>query len=79
MLKFDRKQQNSVKQLSFNKKNKLKKKKECFHPVALCPTLSKNMAPFRNRGPQGGWGGGQEGWGRRIDPSLAYFYIRILL
>ena len=26
MLRFDRKQQNSVKQLSFNKKNKLKKK-----------------------------------------------------
>ena len=27
MLGFDRKKQNSVKQLSFNKKNKLKKKK----------------------------------------------------
>ena len=27
MLRFDRKKQNSVKQLSFNKKNKLKKKK----------------------------------------------------
>ena len=30
MLRFDRKQQNSVKQLSFNKKNKLKRKKKIW-------------------------------------------------
>ena len=31
MLRFDRKQQNFVKQLSFNKKNKLKKKKALIY------------------------------------------------
>ena len=39
MYRFDRKQQNSVKQLSFNKKKKIeeKKKKEFFLPFNFCP------------------------------------------
>jgi len=33
MLRFDRKQQNSVKQLSFNKKKSIKKKKNIFKEI----------------------------------------------
>ena len=43
MLKFDRKQQNSVKQLSFNKKNKLKKEAHILHFKNLHVLHLKNI------------------------------------
>ena len=41
MLRFDRKQQNSIKQLSFNKKNKLKKQ----NTAVVCLSLLQGKVP----------------------------------
>ena len=49
MLSFDRKQQNSVKQLSFNKKNKLEKKcKEEIREFFVISVKKPSVTPMAN-------------------------------
>ena len=61
MLRFDRKQQNSIKQLSFNKKNFFlkKKRKNSFKficEISQCPVVKNPPSNAGNSGSVADWG-----------------------
>ena len=73
MLKFDRKQQNSVKQLSFNKKNKLKKKKNASI-LLLCAPLYQRIWHLSETGvPREGGVGARKGGVEELIPLWHIF------
>ena len=73
MLRFDRKQQNSVKQLSFNKKNKLKKKKNASI-LLLCAPLYQRIWHLSETGvPREGGVGARKGGVEELIPLWHIF------